>query len=104
MSTVGRDPARDDSSLEYEQIAHVITCRYTPGSIRRDDEEVEGRGAILIGFQQSETLGVATVHDRRENATGVLKSHSHVKDHSDVSGWVSFSCFRNQQKPCELNQ
>ena len=69
--------------MEYEWIAHVITCRHTPESIRGDDGEVGSRGALLIGFQQSETLGVATsVHDRRENATRIEKSQSCDKSQS----------------------
>ena len=46
-------------------------------AIIKDDGEIGGRGALLTGFQQSETLGVATsVHDGRENATQVEKSQS----------------------------
>ena len=40
-----------------------------------DDGEVGGRGALLTGFEQSETLNVATsVHDSQENAIRAEKS------------------------------
>ena len=57
QSIVGRDPARDDRSLKDEQLTHVKTCRRTPATIRGDDGEVGGTGALFNGFQQSETLG-----------------------------------------------
>ena len=59
QSTVGRDRARDDRSLEDELLTHVRTCRRIPATIRGDDGEVGGTSAFLTGFQQSETLGVA---------------------------------------------
>ena len=56
-------------------MAKVITCRRTPATIRGDDGEVGGRGALLTGLQQSETLYVVTsVHDSRGYATRVEKS------------------------------
>ena len=77
QSTVGRDPARNDRSLEGEQLAHVRTCRRTPATIRGDDEEIGGTGALLTGFQQYETLGVAaSTYDSRADATWVEESQS----------------------------
>ena len=71
----GRDPARDDRSLEDELLTYVRTCRRIPATIRGDDAEVGDTGALLPGFQQSETLGVAaSIHDSQADATLVEKS------------------------------
>ena len=37
QSTVGRDPAWDDRSLEDELLTHVRTCRRIPATVRGDD-------------------------------------------------------------------
>ena len=59
-----------------------MAFRY-PQSLKGDDCEVGGRSALLTGFQQFETLGVATsVHDSRENVTLVEKSQSSEKSQS----------------------
>ena len=61
----------------------MIVSRQSPvgvsvsAMIKGDDCEVGGRGALLTAFQQSETLGVATlVHDRRGYAARVENSQS----------------------------
>ena len=77
QSTVRRDPARDDSSMEDEILTHMRTCRNIPATITGDDGEVEGTDAPLTGFQQSETLGVtASTHHNQAVASLVNKSHS----------------------------
>ena len=73
----GRDPARDDRSLEDELLPQVKTCRRIPATIRGDNREVGGTGAFLTGFQQSETVGVAaSIHDSQADATLVENSQS----------------------------
>ena len=54
-----------------------MRCRHIPAIIRGDDGEVEARSVLLTGFNQSETLGVATsTHGSQADATRVEKSQS----------------------------